>query len=102
MTDKLSLELTIEPLSEEQIKALVKVVVDAVTPAGGYEPGDGSMDGAQIVNGEWWHPVMGCDSLEISIDAIKERLQYAILLLHARSLRPAQAGKQEEAWLSPS
>lgn len=96
MTDKLSLKLTIEPFHEEQIKALLKAVEDAATPSGGYEPGDGSMNGAQIVYGEWWHPVMGCDSLEISIDAIKERLQYAILLLYARSLRPVEAGKQEE------
>jgi hypothetical protein len=22
----------------------------------GYEAGDGSMDGAQLVDGEWWHP----------------------------------------------
>jgi hypothetical protein len=29
-----------------------------------YEPGDGSADGAQLVDGEWWHPIMGCDSLQ--------------------------------------
>jgi hypothetical protein len=34
----------------------------------GYEPGDGSMDGAQLVNGEWWHPVLGCDSLQYAVD----------------------------------
>ena len=34
----------------------------------GYEPGDGSMDGAQLVNGEWWHPVFGCDSLQYAVD----------------------------------
>ena len=34
----------------------------------GYELGDGSMDGAQLVNGEWWHPVLGCDSLQYAVD----------------------------------
>lgn len=33
-----------------------------------YEPGDGSADGAQIVDLEWWHPVMGCDSLQVVVD----------------------------------
>jgi len=33
-----------------------------------YEPGDGSADGAQLVDGEWWHPAMGCDSLQIVVD----------------------------------
>ena len=37
----------------------------------GYERGDGSMDGAQLVNGEWYHPVMGCDSLQTVVDNIK-------------------------------
>ena len=34
----------------------------------GYELGDGSMDGAQIVDCEWWHPEMGCDSLQFAVD----------------------------------
>jgi len=33
-----------------------------------YEPGDGSADGAQLVDGEWWHPIMGCDSLQGVVD----------------------------------
>lgn len=33
-----------------------------------YEPGDGSADCAQMVNGQWWHPCFGCDSLEIVLD----------------------------------
>lgn len=36
-----------------------------------YEQGDGSMDGAQFVGGQWWHPVFGCDSLQYVIDNIK-------------------------------
>jgi hypothetical protein len=26
------------------------------------------MDGAQIVDCEWWHPEMGCDSLQFAVD----------------------------------
>ena len=33
-----------------------------------YEPGDGSEDGAQLVGLAWWHPVMGCDSLQMVVD----------------------------------
>ena len=34
----------------------------------GYESGDGSMDGAQLVDGQWWHPRFGCDSLQYVVD----------------------------------
>jgi hypothetical protein len=33
-----------------------------------YECGDGSADGAQLVDEEWWHPIMGCDSLQEVVD----------------------------------
>jgi hypothetical protein len=33
-----------------------------------YEPGDGTADGAQLVSQAWWHPIMGCDSLQIVVD----------------------------------
>ena len=36
-----------------------------------YEPGDGSADGAQLVDGEWWHPVFGCDSLQNVVDNVR-------------------------------
>jgi hypothetical protein len=39
-----------------------------------YEPGDGSADGAQLVNLAWWHPVMGCDSLQIVVDNARAAL----------------------------
>jgi hypothetical protein len=26
------------------------------------------MDGAQLIDGEWWHPMFGCDSLQLVID----------------------------------
>ena len=40
----------------------------------GYEPGDGSMDGAQLVDGEWWHPTFGCDSLQLVVDRARAAL----------------------------
>lgn len=39
----------------------------------GYEPGDGSMDGAMLVDGEWWHPMFGCDSLQMVVDRAARR-----------------------------
>ena len=39
----------------------------------GYEQGDGTMDGAQLVDGEWWHPTSGCDSLQEVVDAFRTR-----------------------------
>jgi hypothetical protein len=33
-----------------------------------YEPGDGSADGAQLVNLAWWHPAMKRDSLQIVVE----------------------------------
>jgi hypothetical protein len=44
----------------------------------GYEPGDGSADGAQLVGGQWWHPVMGCDSLQIVVDNARANLTQPI------------------------
>jgi hypothetical protein len=53
--------------------------VDAMTTdwkalRAGYEPGDGSMDGAQLVDGEWWHPIFGCDSLQMAVDRARALL----------------------------
>ena len=41
-----------------------------------YEPGDGSADGAQIVDGEWWQPVFGCDSLQIVVNNARAALAH--------------------------
>jgi hypothetical protein len=35
-----------------------------------YEPGDGS----QFVNGEWYMPVYGCDSLQVFIEQLPYKL----------------------------
>ena len=39
-----------------------------------YEPGDGSADGAQLVDGQWWHPAFGCDSLQYVVDNARQAL----------------------------
>jgi hypothetical protein len=39
-----------------------------------YEPGDGSADGAQLVDGEWWNPAFGCDSLQMVVDNARAAL----------------------------
>jgi hypothetical protein len=30
------------------------------------------MDGAQLVDGQWWHPVFGCDSLQYVVDNARQ------------------------------
>ena len=62
--------LAAEPVEEE----LSAVTTSALLhPA--YEPGDGSADGAQMVRLSWWHPVMGCDSLQIVVDNARNILR---------------------------
>ena len=46
----------------------------------GYENGNGYADGAQLVDLGWYHPVMGCDSLQIVVDNAR-----ALLARHGRS-----------------
>jgi len=41
----------------------------------GYEPGDGSAKDAQQVDEEWWHPVFGCDSLQMVVDNARSMLE---------------------------
>jgi hypothetical protein len=48
----------------------------------GYEPGDGSMDGAMLVDAEWWHPLHGCDSLQNVLDGVR----YRMVLTDSRSV----------------
>ena len=40
----------------------------------GYSPGDMDMDGAQLVDGQWWHPCFGCDSLQYVVDNARQAL----------------------------
>jgi hypothetical protein len=38
------------------------------------DPGKEIADGAQLVDGEWWHPQFGCDSLQRVVDNAREAL----------------------------
>ncbi len=51
--------------------------VSILSPSGGYELREDAAlcDGAQLVGGEWWAPVFGCDSLESALSRIRERLE---------------------------
>lgn len=40
----------------------------------GYEPGNGTMDGAQLVDGQWWHPLFDCDSMQYVADNARQAL----------------------------
>jgi len=55
-----------QPEPEEPTKPPGVTLSALLCPA--YEPGDGSADGAQLVGAQWWHPEMGCDSLQIVVD----------------------------------
>jgi hypothetical protein len=47
-----------------------------LSPSGGYELREGAalVEGAQLIDGEWWAPVFGCDSVEHTLDRIRQRL----------------------------
>jgi DNA-binding XRE family transcriptional regulator len=36
----------------------------------GFERGDGNLDGAQMIDGEWWIPKWGCDSINHMLDQL--------------------------------
>jgi hypothetical protein len=59
-------QLAAQPVSLAELSACHEFTRALLRPA--YEPGDGSADGAQLVNQSWWHPSMGCDSLQIVVD----------------------------------
>ncbi|MBF0098700.1 MAG: hypothetical protein HQM05_15350 [Magnetococcales bacterium] len=40
-----------------------------------YKPGEQIPAAAQMINGEWWCPRFGCDSLEASVDAMEAMMQ---------------------------
>lgn len=74
----LTLRLNIDPALDSQLDSLLAAMAVAVTPRGGYEQGDGSEDGAQHVDLQWWSPEHGCDSLDRTLDAIRARLIAAV------------------------
>jgi hypothetical protein len=61
----------------------------------GYEPGTKLPDGAQMIDGEWYIPKWGCDSLEASLEASLAILQNVKVL--ADALRVGSSG-----WLDGS
>jgi len=64
-----------DPLREGEVGAMSTPIRALL--GSGYEPGDGSADGAQLIDGEWWHPIMGCDSLQIVVDHARAALAQA-------------------------
>jgi hypothetical protein len=38
------------------------------------DSGEEIADGAQLVDGEWWHPQFGCDSLQFVVDNARQAL----------------------------
>jgi len=68
----------------------------------GYELGDGSMDGAQIVDCEWWHPEMGCDSLQFAVDNCRAIAQPRPIPVAERLPTAADCDAEGRCWfLSP-
>lgn len=67
-------------LLEQSQTALVPVCerdLDSIlSPSGGYELREGAAltEGAQLIGGEWWAPVFGCDSVEHTLNRIRQRL----------------------------
>lgn len=74
--------------SPDSIGRLCDALVKTVRPGSGYraltsddlKPGEEITGGAgeQIVGVEWWLPQLGCDSLEQTLDSIKERITLAV------------------------
>ena len=58
------------------LDSVVLQVVSAGWEKFGYEPPNTKLpDGAQMIDGEWYIPKWGCDSLEASLDALQAILQ---------------------------
>jgi hypothetical protein len=58
------------------LDSVVLQVVSAGWEKFGYEPNTKLPDGAQMIDGEWYIPKWGCDSLEASLDALQAILQH--------------------------
>jgi hypothetical protein len=39
-----------------------------------WAPGEEIADGAQLVDGRWWHPIFGCDSLQYVVNNARQAL----------------------------
>lgn len=56
--------LLAQPVAEEPPAVTISGLLNPAYEIAGEE----IADGAQLVDGEWWNPVMGCDSLQIVVD----------------------------------
>lgn len=63
-----------------------------------YELDDGTMDGSQLVDGQWWYPVFGCDSLQYVVDNARQVLAPEVAI-------PAEQWHEDDGpvlwWLLP-
>jgi hypothetical protein len=50
--------------------------------------GEEIADGAQLVDGEWWHPQFGCDSLQFVVDNARQAMAWLPHPLHPAAARP--------------
>lgn len=73
------------------LKRLCDELETAVTPEGGYESwhfgAEYEGEAYQIVDAERWAPKFGCDSLDITLDSIKNRLLAVIRKLAIEELQ---------------
>lgn len=45
-----------------------------------FAPGNDLAHGAQLVDGQWWHPVFGCNSLQYVVDNARQALTPKIVM----------------------
>lgn len=64
----------VKPFDVESARLTSAPVDTVITRAltAGFERGDGSMDGAMQFAGGWWHPKFGSDSLQATLDWLRE------------------------------
>ena len=63
------------PRGHGSLDSVVLQVLSAGWEKFGDEPNTKLPDGAQMIDGEWYIPKWGCDSLEASLDALQAILQ---------------------------
>ena len=56
--------------------------------------GQENIEGAQLVDGQWWYPVMGCDSLQFVVDNARQALAPEVAMNQAAWLNVAICAAQ--------
>jgi hypothetical protein len=59
-----------------------------------FAPGEELAEGAQLVDGQWWHPQFGCDSLQFVVDNARQALAPKIDMNQAAWLNVAICAAQ--------